>query len=261
MSRIRWAFNTRLWQPTDAEWKKGMSLVSLGEAERIFKFVFLEDRKRTLVGHLALRAAISEALNVPRAAVELSRTDRGKPCVTSGFLSRYPESTEFSFNISHHGDYVVLSAERCGGIGIDVMKIEQPRSSRTVEEFFKTMQRQFTPNEWSFINSGKDQFSKLSNFYRLWALKESYLKATGEGISLNLQLLDFTILSPLTFGDVQTDTRVSLNRIQQNDWLFEERLIDHNHIVSVAIETPLTPHEPNSFESISLPRLIFNCVV
>ena len=258
MSRIRWVFNTRLWNPTEEEWRKCVSLISATEAERISKFVFLEDKKRALVGRLSIRAAVSEGLNVPWIKIDLSRTEKGKPCFTRYFLSRYPEGTEFNFNISHHGDYVVLAAEKCGGVGIDVMKIELPKSNKSIEDFFKTMRRLFTLNEWDFINSGIDPYSKLSNFYRLWTLKESFLKATGQGISLDLQFLEFSILSPLTLENIQTNTCVSLYQTQQNDWLFEERLIDNNHIVSVAIKTTQTTNEPECFELISIPRLLFN---
>ena len=237
MSRFRWAFNTRLWNPSEEEWKRAVSLISRAESERISKFVFLEDRKRALVGRLSIRAAISKGLGVPWSKIELSRTDKGKPCLTGEFIYRYPNASNFNFNISHHGDYVVIATEEGSLVGVDVMRIEMPRSSKTIEEFFHTMRKLFTTKEWSFINSPLDQHSKLANFYRLWTLKESYLKATGEGISLDLQLLEFSILSPLTQENIQTNTRVSIHQILQNHWLFEESYIDATHIVSVAINT------------------------
>ena len=256
MSRIRWAFNTRIWNPAEEEWKRGLSLINRTEEERISKFVFLEDRKRALIGRLSLRAVISEVLNVPWTRVELSRTERGKPCLTSEFISRYPNGADFNFNISHHGDFVVLAGDRCREVGIDLMRIELPKSSRTLEEFFKTMRRLFTLNEWRFIQSATDEYAKLFNFYRLWTLKESFLKATGQGISLDLQFLEFSIFSPLTLENIQTNTRVSLHQTPQTDWLLEESLIDYNHIVSVAINSPQKPNELTYFELIDISRLI-----
>ncbi|KAI6656465.1 L-aminoadipate-semialdehyde dehydrogenase-phosphopantetheinyl transferase isoform X3 [Oopsacas minuta] len=235
MSRYRWAFNIRLWNPTDEEWKRAISLISRTELDRISKFVFLDDRKRALVGRLSIRAAICNGLRVPWDKIELSRTSKGKPCLTEEFISKYPNASGYNFNISHQGDYVVLAAEDGSNVGIDVMKIELPRSNKTVEEFFHTMRKLFTPSEWSYINSAIDQHMKLTNFYRLWTLKESYLKATGQGISLDLQFLDFSNFSPLTLENVQTSTRVSTYLTLQYDWLFEESYIDANHIVSVAI--------------------------
>jgi 4'-phosphopantetheinyl transferase len=60
---------------------------------------------------------------IPYAHIKLGRTEKGKPYL----MNNAPEGCErLSFNVSHHGDYVVLAAETFTDVGIDVMKLETP---------------------------------------------------------------------------------------------------------------------------------------
>ena len=234
MSRFRWAFNCRSWNPGEDEWKMAISLVSCSERDRISKFLFLEDKKRALIGRLAIRAAIVKGLRVPWERIELSRTDKGKPCFTEKFTSSNPHSAGFNFNISHQGDFVVLATEEGCQVGVDVMKIEAPHSGKTLDEFFHSMRNLFTQKEWGVINSPLDPNYKLQNFYRFWTLKESYLKATGQGISLDLRFLEFSTVENVSREIGTVNTLVSLLQIPQIDWTFEESFIDSLHLVCVA---------------------------
>ena len=70
-------------------------------------------------------------------------------------------------------------------------------------EFFRLMRRQFTVDEWNQIErptfDGADEMSatlgnrQLAAFYRHWSLKESYVKAIGSGLNIDLQRLNFKV--------------------------------------------------------------------
>jgi 4'-phosphopantetheinyl transferase len=73
-------------------------------------------------------------------------------------------------------------------------------------EFFRLMRRQFTVDEWKQIENptfdGADKMStisttlgdrQLAEFFRHWSLKESYVKAIGSGLNIDLQRLNFKV--------------------------------------------------------------------
>jgi 4'-phosphopantetheinyl transferase len=109
-----------------------------------------------------------------------------------------------------------------------------------VEKFFKLMKRQFTDREWEIINAGHDNVKKMRTFYRLWCLKESFIKAKGTGLNWNLQRLNFEIHSelPSKEGAFVTDTVLYVDKLIQRDWTFQEIILDADHCVCVAVGRP-----------------------
>ena len=75
------------------------------------------------------------------------------------------------FNISHSGDYVICSVSE-SEIGCDVQTVTK-YNPRIAARFF-------TENEEAFLLKSENQ---PRDFTRLWTLKESILKKTGEGIT------------------------------------------------------------------------------
>ena len=139
------------------------------------------------------------------------------------------------YNISHAGDWVVLAAGQ-GRIGVDVMKTTDNRIDR-LSEFFRLMTKQFTDKEWQTIRkSGKDE-QQLQTFFRHWTLKESYVKAIGTGLNLDLKTLEFHLQSEeLVEGKVEEGTGLWLDGKKTDLWKFYETKLDCEHFVSVAME-------------------------
>lgn len=229
-SEIRWALNIARWRPTGHEWAQALSLISEKEQERICRFSFKRDAKASLVGQLMLHKLVRETLNIPNNQIKFARTDRGKP-----FLPHV--NLPFSFNVSHQGAYTVMAASPRSLLGVDVMRVDDERfdSDDKLQDFFFTMRRQFTLCEWKNIRRGAN-IEQLLNFYRNWCLKESYVKAVGVGIGINLQALDFVILQPL--HGVVTSTTLKIENVADDAWYFEEQLIDEKHCVCVASKPP-----------------------
>ncbi|GFS94678.1 l-aminoadipate-semialdehyde dehydrogenase-phosphopantetheinyl transferase [Nephila pilipes] len=226
---IRWAFNVNNWKPTFDQWKLAIQCVQKEECDRCYRFVFTEDCKSSLVGQLLMRKVVSECLGLPYEKIVFSRSSSGKP---------YLEKNEkFFFNISHHGEFCVLAAEQNSNVGIDVMKVEH-RGKRSVTEFFSLMQKQFSSHEWNFIMQPGPEKEQLKRFYRLWCLKESYVKAIGTGIVFDLQSLSFSCPTPILLrGIITTDTKLYEKGQLKPMWKFEETILDENHFVAVATES------------------------
>ena len=77
----------------------------------------------------------------------------------------------FFFNISHTKG-AVLAAAGFSPVGADIQRVEK--------KYGPVAKRVLTPSELSLVNCSNEPGKE---FTRLWTLKESYIKYTGEGIS------------------------------------------------------------------------------
>ncbi|XP_078078161.1 L-aminoadipate-semialdehyde dehydrogenase-phosphopantetheinyl transferase isoform X2 [Mustelus asterias] len=235
MDGLRWAFGCGCWRPSRCEWSVAARCVQPEERERIGAFVFAGDAKAAMGGRLLIRKLIAEHLKIPWNEIQLQRTTKGKPFLANPVLATIPN---FNFNISHQGDYTVLAAEPHRQVGVDIMKTDFPGSS-SVPEFFRIMNRQFTDHEWNIIKMAGDEWAQLNMFYRHWALKESFLKAIGVGVGFSLQRIEFHA-SPLHMrvGQISKETIMFLDGDKEEEWTFEETMLDENHHVAVALGKP-----------------------
>lgn len=249
---VRWAFNWLQWEPSEAEFTKAISLVQLEEKERIGRFVFKKDARASLAGRLMLRKFINEYGDIPYDCIKLSRDRNGRPFIDGNI--------NLQFNVSHQGSYTVLAGE-VGNVllGIDVMKLEYT-GGKELKDFFRIMNRNFSPSEWNAIKSGTDT-EQTVKFCRHWCLKESYVKAIGVGITVDLAKISFKIKSELVGGRVVSDTELFIDEVKQ-DWLFEESLLDSEHCVAVALQDNNSAPKSQSvgFEYISFDKLVENSV-
>lgn len=124
------------------------------------------------------------------------------------------------FNISHTRG-VVVCAISDQAVGIDVEYI------RPFDE--RLMRRICTEEEQAYIyqlrDSTGDDRSCHRRFFRLWTLKESFLKATGHGISLPLREISFSV-------DEEESGRNCV-RSNRPGWKFWQFLYGGGYIVSV----------------------------
>lgn len=94
-----------------------------------------------------------------------------------------PEAEGICFNISHSHDMVVCALSE-HNVGCDVEKIRS--ISDGMEEHY------FTSNENLHLRQYNGA-EKLREFFRIWTMKESYIKMTGEGTSLGLSRVEFEL--------------------------------------------------------------------
>ncbi|XP_059480587.1 L-aminoadipate-semialdehyde dehydrogenase-phosphopantetheinyl transferase [Neocloeon triangulifer] len=229
MKIVRWAAKVGSWQPTEVEWTKAASLIQLEEKERIGKFYFKRDAKSSMLGRLLIRKFLSQATGLSNTEIFIERDKNGKPV--------YPCDPSVIFNVSHQGDFAVLAgvAGCLPGqmLGVDIMKLEYT-GGKSLSEFFRIMTRNFSPKEWLLIKNQQEESIQLKEFCRHWSLKESYVKATGTGITVNLQNLSFATSSRIgSTSSSLTDTILYESEVPLNDWTFEESMLDEKHCVSL----------------------------
>lgn len=150
------------------------------------RFRIAADRQRSLAAELLLRHALRES-GFHDFPAPPAKGENGKPF--------FPGSS-FHYNLSHSGDWV-LCAAGCCDVGCDVEQI-CPIDLK--------LARRFHPGEQAAFSALPDAEDQLDLFFRLWTLKESFMKATGLGMSLPLDA--FQILPGQEVQVLQTvDTR------------------------------------------------------
>ncbi|KAK3926473.1 L-aminoadipate-semialdehyde dehydrogenase-phosphopantetheinyl transferase [Frankliniella fusca] len=225
---VRWAFNTRTWNPSQEDWLLASRCIQAEDKERIQKFVFKADAKARMAGCLMIRKFVHLATGEPYAKIKIDRDEGGRPYATNP-----PLPVEFS--ISHEGHYTVLAGEinNCITVGVDIMSV---KTTHELSKLFRLMNSSFTPEEWETIKTGDSEEEKSTMFFRHWCLKESYVKAIGVGICTDLQRISFLLKTKnLSIEKCCTDTKVQIDKVQNNSWSFQEWLLDSLHCVSVAL--------------------------
>lgn len=92
-----------------------------------------------------------------------------------------PELNGLFFNLSHAGDIAVCAVSD-KAVGCDVEKVAaEPK--HIAERFF-------CKSENNYLDD-LDGKARENEFFRIWTLKESYMKMTGEGMRLALNRMEF----------------------------------------------------------------------
>lgn len=97
------------------------------------------------------------------------------------------------FNITHTEGVVVMAVSQNGQVGVDVERVGRPM------DYLGMSRRFFAEIEAEAVrNSSETERSEL--FYRIWTLKEAYVKAIGKGLA---HALDSFWFSPLDLNGLQ----------------------------------------------------------
>ena len=145
--------------------------ISAERYERAMKFRFEADQKRPLCAGYLLNHAIKE--NYPELAIPVTvsyEEKNGKPYLL--------EHANVFFNLSHSGDYVVCVLDTVP-VGIDIEKCKSFKEN--------VARRFFAPDEYEDMMSVQDEAIRENRFYQYWVLKESFMKATGLGMQLDMK--------------------------------------------------------------------------
>lgn len=174
--------------------------------QKIDAFKFPIDQQRSLMGQLIVRQFYAKKINLKWQEIEFEYNNHEKPSLKN-YNNHY-------FNISHSGNWVAVAFSD-GEVGVDVEKIKGDRR--------KIARRFFTPSEIEDMTSLKEEEQQLY-FYQLWTLKESYMKAIGNGISMSLDSFAFT----------KENNRFKLD-FSKNDseWFFFSTNISKDYFLSI----------------------------
>lgn len=194
------------------------SFLSEGERSRIDWFTFPQVQKNYIISQGVLRSILAGYLNIEPLQVQLSKHVKGKPFVTN-------DSSLF-FNLSNSGKKAVFSFSRDNEVGIDLEMI------RALPDLEELIQKNFSQKEIDYISKVSEE--KLKRFFLFWTIKESYLKAIGEGMRLTPDNLEFSI---------ENDTIKFLGAKgfdDPTDWLFKRFELDNDYIGTLVYQSETT---------------------
>lgn len=154
-----------------------IQLITAEKKESLTNFLFKRDAERTLIAELLVRLVVIENFGIKNPDIQFGYGVFRKP-----FIIGLPD---FHFNLSHSGDWVICAYGN-EEIGIDVELIND-KSESFIEYCFSNNEYQ------KYLDSNESD--RLLFFYKIWTLKESYLKLTGKGFYHDLKLKDISFIS------------------------------------------------------------------
>ncbi|KAJ2961402.1 hypothetical protein NQZ79_g3411 [Umbelopsis isabellina] len=228
------AVNIAEWSSKELE--RGIPYLPAKEQQRVWRYRLKLDRYRSLASQLLRRYLFVKHFNISWEQLVFETSEFGKPRLTE------PKANEgfgdIDFNVSHHGDWVVLAACSNGKIGIDVTTRDIPSGS--IQEFINCFSSQLAEDEIQVFRQIDDMRRKLWLFYEIWCLKESYIKALGVGLHKDLKHVSFVS---------SKEDRMAVRKVQVHDveapdndtnYFFHLSYLDSQHPVAICTNTDLS---------------------
>jgi len=196
-----------------AQWRSDLDSAERAQADR---FYFEEDQSTYIAAHWLIRNALASVGGLPAEDWRFIAEKHGKPRIDPS-LGR----PELAFNLSHTRGFVACAIGVGMMIGIDVESLSRNSPGLDIAERF------FSPLEVAILR-GAPWDQRPQTFFRLWTLKEALIKATGEGLSRELDSFSFS-LEPvsITFHPDNAD--------ESTKWKFIERRPTAQHLLAIAI--------------------------
>lgn len=143
------------------------SNASAGRREKTDRYRFERDKCLSLGAEMLLQYGLREA-NTETTAICGKSDPLGKPKLSN---------TNLHYNISHSGDWAICAVSDIE-VGCDIEKIGSAD--------LNVAKRFFCPEEYAHIAEQASPTEQRLLFYRYWTLKESFIKATGLGLTMPL---------------------------------------------------------------------------
>ena len=152
-----------------------------GEVGRAARFRFPRDRERFVARRGLLRAILSLYTGVMPAQLRFSYSPLGKPELITG-----ETETQVHFNVSHSRGLALYAVATLGEVGVDLERHNPDILGDGIAERF------FARGEVSTLNSLPVD-ARLNAFFACWTRKEAYIKARGEGLSIDLNSFEVSL--------------------------------------------------------------------
>ncbi len=191
------------------------ALISPAERERLSRLRFERDREMFLATRALVRTVLSEYAAGAPDSWQFAQGPTGKPRVVG---------VDIEFNLSHTRGLVACAVSR-QRVGVDVERIEPDRDLDALAR------RYFSASEVDALFA-LPPGERAEHFFRCWTLKESFLKARGDGLSASLDWFSFAL-----DGDPIRVRFTPGAGDKAEDWRFAALRGSGVHALAVAAET------------------------
>jgi 4'-phosphopantetheinyl transferase len=157
------------------------AVLSPDERERAGRFRFEEHRVRWQLARGLLRVLLGRYAGIEAAALRFTQTEHGKPSAVG---------TGIHFNNSHSGDYAAFAFTRAAAVGVDIEQVRDEMQRRD-----EIARKYFAPGEQLQLNELPEAV-RCRAFFDIWARKEAFVKARGDGLFSGLDQFETQIEKP-----------------------------------------------------------------
>ena len=187
---------------------KAYQSLSNQRREKVDKLKFVNDKKLSILSEILLKKALIE-LNVD-SNIELTYNKYQKP---------YLKNNDIYFNISHSGEYVICAISK-DEVGCDIEYI------KNID--MKIANKFFNENEYNTILNSNNQ---LDTFYRIWTLKESFMKNLGLGFNIELNSFEIVLSNNPTVKQNINNNKYYFKEIEINNYKCSVCLLNDNDVI------------------------------
>lgn len=156
--------------------------LSPAEDDRAARFYFQRDRHRYVATRGLLRHLLGAALDEPARDLRFENGVHGKPRLV------VENMRNLCFNLSHSAGHALFALAWDRDLGIDLESLD--RVATDGNELGDLAARVLSERELESWRTLQDPAEERLAFFRAWARKEAYLKATGEGLRGGLQSIE-----------------------------------------------------------------------
>ena len=189
------------------------------------RFRFDKHRHTYLVSHALMRGALSLATQVEPAQFAFQTNEYGKP-----FVAEPAQHQAVHFNLSHTEGLAAIAISRHTELGVDVENKHRQDMTQTLAEHF------FSTEECEEVAQSSEH-ERTIKMLEFWTLKESYIKAVGQGLSIALDSFAFKLATATQPAYLR---RLDAPGSDRNAWGFWQSQPTENHLMALAFKSDPT---------------------
>ncbi len=207
-----------------------LAKISEERREKAKKYIKQIDQNRCILGEVLLRYILLKHYGITSKEIAFQYNEYGKPSLIK------PKGIHF--NISHSGEWVLCGVSDMP-IGIDV--------EGGMEEVIPIAERFFTEKEIRYIDSHL-LGNQYDAFYKIWTLKESYIKCVGMGLQIPLNSFNFEFL--------KEKISIYVEGLLDNKYIFKSKKINDRYYMALCVLGKTYNLWGNDIKNISLEELM-----
>jgi 4'-phosphopantetheinyl transferase len=196
-------------------------VLSYDEVARANRFHFEKDRNHFSRCRSTLRCVLASYLAVQAAEIRFQYLPGGKPQIAA---EQNPRALQF--NVSHSAGMALIAVGSQHRLGVDVEKIRGDVDTAALAKRF------FSLYECAELQALPVHL-RVPAFFACWTRKESFLKATGDGLSFPLG--DFSVTThpdcDPVLQEIRGDTRA------RDQWFLADLNLIAGYRAAIAVET------------------------
>ncbi len=195
-----------------------LGLLSADEISRLNNFVFSEHRHQYLISRALVRTLLGNYLDMPPKEIRFKQNSYGRPEIAIDCAKK------IRFNLSHTKNLIAFTLILDNDIGIDAEVMDRNATLISIADKFLSKEEL----KHLHVLNKEQRFDRL---YRLWTLKESFIKAIGKGLSIPLDKFWFRFSAS---GEITINFHPSLQEFE-DEWMFWTLTLSPKHKIALCV--------------------------